>query len=47
LRTWEERRWRRQQVGSNPVNASCDDVLTQIEFQRSGRYQDPDEYTLD
>jgi hypothetical protein len=32
-----------------PVRASSllNDVLMQIEFQRTGRYQDPDHFTLD
>jgi hypothetical protein len=29
------------------VSSLLNDVLMQIEFQRTGRYQDPDDFTLD
>jgi deoxyribose-phosphate aldolase len=29
------------------ASSLLNDVLMQIEFQRSGRYQDPDDFTLD
>jgi hypothetical protein len=32
---------------SSSTSSLLNDVLMQIEFQRSGRYQDPDDFTLD
>ena len=29
------------------ASSLLNDVLMQIEFQRTGRYQDPDDFTLD
>ena len=29
------------------TSSLLNDVLMQIEFQRTGRYQDPDDFTLD
>ena len=32
---------------SSSTSSLLNDVLKQVAFQRSGRYQDPDDFTLD